>query len=48
MNVTRRTRPSHVLLAVGLAVTAVLGLVSAAPAGEAAPVVVAGGPGHCC
>lgn len=48
MNVTRRTRRTHVLLAAALAVVAALGLVTAAPSGAPAPTVVAGGPGHCC
>jgi hypothetical protein len=48
MSITRRTRPTRVLLAAGLALVAALGTVSAAPAGGPAPVVVAGGPGHCC
>ncbi len=48
MNVTRRTRRTHVLLAAALAVVAALGLVTAGPAAAPAPSVVAGGPGHCC
>ena len=45
---TRRTRPSHVLLAAGLAVVAALGVVTAAPPAASAPTVLAGGAGHCC
>jgi len=49
MNITRRTRSARrTALAAALALVPVLGLVSAAPAGQPAPVVLAGGAGHCC
>ena len=48
MNVTRRTRRAHVVLATALVAVVAAGLVTAAPGTSPAPSVVAGGSGHCC